>query len=205
MVYGRGHGGRQLTLLHSGKLWHDALVLLDEETGSLWSQASGEAILGPLAGARLDRIPSERTTWEAWLARHPDTSVLPSEHRRRRLKLKLYPYADMMLGMLGTRNPDKRLEGKVLVAGFAAEGAEPLAVVLKRKDRPQEARVSFDGRAILVRHEGGLGPTRAWLSDGPPDWEPREQVPVQTMYWFVWAALHPGSRLVQAEPVGDRS
>ena len=48
----------------------------DHETGSIWSQPLGEAIVGPLKGSRLDVIPSTLTTWEAWQTAHPDTLAL---------------------------------------------------------------------------------------------------------------------------------
>lgn len=48
----------------------------DHETGSLWSQPIGEAILGPLKGTKLDLLPSTLTTWGAWMASHPETLAL---------------------------------------------------------------------------------------------------------------------------------
>ena len=59
----------------TGILRRGALVMYDRSTYSLWTQ-EGEAIAGPLAGTRLRRLASERTTWGAWLRRHPDTLVL---------------------------------------------------------------------------------------------------------------------------------
>ena len=40
--------GRPLTFGVSGKLWRDALVMFDRQTGSLWSQISGDAIRAEL-------------------------------------------------------------------------------------------------------------------------------------------------------------
>ena len=48
----------------------------DHDTGSVWSQPLGEAILGPRAGARLDLVPSTLTTWNAWRTAHPQTLAL---------------------------------------------------------------------------------------------------------------------------------
>jgi hypothetical protein len=48
----------------------------DHETGSIWSQPLGEAIIGPLKGSTLDVIPSTLTTWEAWRGAHPETLAL---------------------------------------------------------------------------------------------------------------------------------
>jgi hypothetical protein len=46
----------------------------DENTGSLWNLL-GEAIEGPLAGQKLDRIVSAEHFWFAWAAFRPDTII----------------------------------------------------------------------------------------------------------------------------------
>ena len=48
----------------------------DHETGSVWSQPKGEAILGPLKGTKLELLPSTLSTWGAWKTAHPDTLAL---------------------------------------------------------------------------------------------------------------------------------
>jgi hypothetical protein len=57
------------------------LVLVDDATGSFWSQVLGRAICGPREGDRLAIRPSTVTTWGAWRATHPGTDVLlPPPH-----------------------------------------------------------------------------------------------------------------------------
>jgi hypothetical protein len=51
-------------------------VQKDEETGSSWQQATGQAIDGPLKGTRLALYPVVRTTWAEWRTQHPNTTVL---------------------------------------------------------------------------------------------------------------------------------
>lgn len=198
-MYGREVEGETLTFLHSGKLWHDALVLADASTGSLWSQATGEALTGERAGRALERVPARLTTWGAWLDEHPGSRAVPSPRGRRKLKMRLYPYTNRMLGILGTDNPDPRLPGKTRVVGFETEDG-PIAIPLARGGEAQIARLWIDGTAVIVRHAGGDGPTTAHRSTGPPDWGVLEPLPVSSMYWFVWAALHPDSRIVEPDP-----
>lgn len=57
---------------HAG---HEAAVLRDVATGSLWN-AAGEAIAGPLQGQRLTRLPHRRFLAFSWFAFHPDTRWL---------------------------------------------------------------------------------------------------------------------------------
>ena len=69
-----GRAGHNLAV--SGMLWNRSLVMIDEETGSLWSHLLGEAMQGPLQGTQLEAIPSEMVTWESWRREHPQTTVL---------------------------------------------------------------------------------------------------------------------------------
>ena len=52
--------------------------MYDRATESLWNQFTGEPVIGPLAdsGIVLPFFPSELTTWQEWVARHPDTTVI---------------------------------------------------------------------------------------------------------------------------------
>jgi hypothetical protein len=76
MVHRRELNGTVLTLGNQGALWGNAMTWWDHDTGSIWSQPLGEAILGPLKGARLELFPSTLTTWEAWLGAHPSSLAL---------------------------------------------------------------------------------------------------------------------------------
>jgi len=60
----------------SGLLYHENLLLFDQETESLWSQLRGQAVAGPLAGADLRLLPASVATWQSWKAEHPQTLVL---------------------------------------------------------------------------------------------------------------------------------
>lgn len=52
------------------------LVMYDGLTESLWSQAVGQAICGPMAGTRLDIVPSTLASWAEWREANPETEVL---------------------------------------------------------------------------------------------------------------------------------
>lgn len=54
---------------------YDGAFFVDAETGSQWSIA-GDAIAGPLKGARLERVAHLDTFWFAWAAYEPDTTLL---------------------------------------------------------------------------------------------------------------------------------
>ncbi len=76
LVYSREVGDAVLRFSNTSALYQSSLVMVDDATGSYWWQAAGEAIVGPLTGTRLELLPSQITTWEAWRALHPQTQVL---------------------------------------------------------------------------------------------------------------------------------
>ncbi len=76
MVHRRQLGGKTLVFGNQGDLFGNAMTWWDHETGSVWSQPRGEAILGPRTGARLELLSSTLTHWGSWLESHPETVAL---------------------------------------------------------------------------------------------------------------------------------
>jgi hypothetical protein len=76
LVFRAEHDGKPVTLVVSGMLWKRNLVMQDIETTSLWSHMLGRGMQGAMAGVTLEGVPCEITTWEDWVARHPDTTSL---------------------------------------------------------------------------------------------------------------------------------
>jgi thiol-disulfide isomerase/thioredoxin len=68
--------GKILEFGVSGRLYKSDLVMYDRQTASFWSQIEGRAIIGPLAGTRLEYIPMEMMTWQRWQERHSIAWVL---------------------------------------------------------------------------------------------------------------------------------
>jgi len=185
VVHARELDGRTLTFSHSGWLWHNAFLLYDHQTDSLWHHATGIAMSGPLRGRRLRRIPTTAImTYGAWCAEHPATLVLakpldpkrPVEtdlyaERDRRLELgfalelpgaaRFYPFHAM--GRLDALEDEFGGRSVVVVRDAAARFA--LAF-----DRSVGGSVlSFDverGERPVLRERGGR---RAWyLRSGAP-------------------------------------
>ncbi len=148
--------GRALTFGVSGRLWRNALVMRDRETGTLWSQVSGAAIQGPLLGAELLPLPAAVSAWSEWASLHPHTRVL----RKPPLQGTLYPlyFADAArVGFYGRKKRDPRLEPKALVMGAEAAGravAVPLQALRGRGVWNDRA----GNRPLLMVSLGGGGP-----------------------------------------------
>jgi hypothetical protein len=76
MVHRREINGDEIVFGNQGALWGNAMTWWDHDTGSVWSQPLGEAILGEREGSTVEMLPSTLTTWESWLAAHPETLAI---------------------------------------------------------------------------------------------------------------------------------
>ena len=65
----------------SGMLYRSNKLMYDRATETLWHQFLGIPVVGPLAGSgiRLEILPNVLTTWDEWLADHPDTTVITND------------------------------------------------------------------------------------------------------------------------------
>ena len=71
-----------------GALWGNAMTWFDHDTGTVWSQPLGEAIVGPLKGTKLDLLPSTLTEWGEWKRLHPETKALDAPGEPTRFSLR---------------------------------------------------------------------------------------------------------------------
>lgn len=158
---------------------------------SLWSPLMLGAVTGPAAaaGAVLEPVPNDVTTWRAWRERHPETTVLaPLESLREEYGRD--PYAPY-LGNDDLRFPVRR----ELPAAWFPRKTEVLAVRLDGRwvalsfpamvglaDASGLASVEVGGRTLRV--QVGLKPPTLVLADGSQ--------PVVRAFAFAWYALHSG-------------
>ena len=75
MAYSREIDGEVLEFYNAGR---DRLDLRDRGTDSLWNSL-GRAVGGPLAGARLQFVPSFISEWYGWSGYHPETALYERE------------------------------------------------------------------------------------------------------------------------------
>lgn len=54
-------------------VWRRNMIIIDNQTQSLWQQATGECIYGPLKGSQLPLLSGENTTYAEWKKQHPFT------------------------------------------------------------------------------------------------------------------------------------
>ena len=120
MVHRRELNGNTLVMGNQGALWGNAMTWWDHDTGSIWSQPLGEAILGPLKGQQLELFPSTLTTWQGWLGAHPESLALDVHAWRTAFDLKdMAIVVDLGTETVAYRVPSLREVGVVndVVAG----------------------------------------------------------------------------------------
>ncbi len=77
----------------SGLLYDNNLIMFDRTTDSLWSQMRLDSICGSMMGTRPPLIPVVQSTWAAWKALHPETTVVSFDTGFSR-NYDVYPYGD---------------------------------------------------------------------------------------------------------------
>ncbi|MGH8875282.1 MAG: DUF3179 domain-containing (seleno)protein [Acidimicrobiia bacterium] len=125
--YHRLVDGMELTFDLEGA-YHGAFVMSDAQTKTLWAQLTGEALVGPLVGTRLEMVPMQMAKVGDWLRLHPD-SLTPDVRVPAHLG-QVMP-GKMFSAVWEATIPrwDERLPPRTLVLGVA-EGEQARAYVL---------------------------------------------------------------------------
>ncbi len=146
-MYARQNNERTLSFGVSGMLWENSLVMIDEETGSLWSHILGECMRGPLVGQRLKIIPSAMSTWSAWRLRYPETTVvmMPRSSSFYRLDIMSFTGDGLVIGLTDGRTTRDWPIAALMHATLANDmfGETP---VLATIDKPSYTAVLYDRR-----------------------------------------------------------
>lgn len=84
LVFERTVDGEVLDFGTSGRLWNSNLVMYDRSSRSLWSQFTGEAIVGERLGTTLMQVPMQIVAFSDFAEQFPDGDVLSRETGERR-------------------------------------------------------------------------------------------------------------------------
>lgn len=207
-MYAREVDRRVLTLAVSGMLWERSLVMIDQETGSLWSHILGTARQGPLRGKQLEQIPSVMTDWQSWSRAHPDGTVALLSRTSRDYATEFYRYpAHFVLGIT-RRGAAKAWSFDSLQRSPAVNDTfqDQPVVVLFDSDSVTARLFSrrVDGRTLTFEHRDGLFRDRASGStwdpitgravDGPHRGAYLQALPAIVSYRHTWKVFHPQSK-----------
>jgi hypothetical protein len=125
--------GRQLHFRLSG-INNQNFLMRDEETGTWWQQVSGEAILGPLKGKKLEPVSQDELTFAQWRREQPRGRVLRPDPNVKEYAGKNWEQEIAQLKVV-TPLIDRRLEPRALIVGVKVHGkakAYPLSALQKQ-------------------------------------------------------------------------
>lgn len=166
----------------SGSLYQSALVMYDRQTNSLWAHFTGQAIVGHVAGTRLDLLPAQTLSIAQFAERYPDGLVLTEDtgHDRPYGSNPYEGYDEENSGPIGGffNGPiDERLASKARIVGIIADAsggadvAAPASAAIRTETVESAGgalEVEVDGRALTVWIEPGLASSleRSGVADG---------------------------------------
>ncbi len=194
IAYDRRVDGQPLTFKVGG-VWNRNMVILDERTGSVWQQDTGECLAGPMSGKRLQMLAAELTTWGAYREENPGTLLMdgppgaPDGIMKRDSMYKMFQMTRRFTTP-GLTRLDRRLDPHAEVAGITMDGvtkAYPIeslmetgsltdtvgasTVTLSVTPGGAVRAVDEHGNPILVRREWWVGfstlypDTHLWMPD----------------------------------------
>lgn len=171
MYSGKTPKGERRTFGTSGLLYRSNKLMYDRQTFTLWSNLTGEPVVGRLARSpvRLEVLPVTVTTWGEWKAAHPDTTVTRLDESFGRRWGYDYKPGAADRSRAGVRFPvwqkskalDDKTEIYALRSGSVAK-AYPIDRVVK--ERVVNDRVG-DLEVVLVG-DPESGAVRAWRRNG---------------------------------------
>jgi hypothetical protein len=199
----------------------------DDQTGSLWSQISGECIKGEMLGKKLELYPAQYSTFGAEKEKPGVEFLVKPERGPNHSPYKDYFEDRGKFGVFGTIFNDTLLEGKELVYGLRTIDYQ--VAVPKSLFTNQSAYTVSLGNLDILLIAGGNGQLAGY--NLPPsensDWklefknnqvivnkgdikkpyifangaqtggESLQRFPVITAYWFAWRSFFPDGEVFQ--------
>lgn len=214
IAFDRRVGGRTLAFAVTGNLRRSNLVMYDGETETWWQQFGGEALVGELAGARLERLPASVTPFSHFAKEHPEGTVLSrATGYDRPYGARPYPDYDR-LGTptyFGTPNQgDDRVQLKERVV-YVERGADAVAIPFSVLAEAGSIEVEVGGEPLeaiwLPDAASPFGPTDTGRLVGSAEVQSLDSgrlVPYDTPFWFAVAAFRPDVRVVRSSPATTR-
>jgi hypothetical protein len=209
MVHRREIEGSEIVLGNQGALWGNAMTWWDHETGSVWSQPKGEAIIGPLKGTKLELLPSNLTQWGAWREAYPDTLALDAPGDITRFTLDqtvlvvdfgaetvAYPVSEVRSA--GAVND--RVAGVEVAVVFDPSDDQRWAVFSRRLDDRVVELVVEEGLLVDIGTRSVWDPVRGIAQSGPLEGQILDQLPGFTSFPDDFFTFWPDGRVW--EPAG---
>lgn len=140
------------------KLYNSNFLMYDMGSKSWWHQVSGEAIVGEMAGTRLEMVPSLVVSFETFAERYPDGQVLVGDADDPDRIYTINPYihydsSDSPLMSNATYDPRLKPLQRVLAAVVADT---PVAYSYAYLERMQVVNADVEGVPVVALWQPGM-------------------------------------------------
>ena len=189
MIFDRNVGGKNRSFGVSGLLYQSDVLMYDRQSESLWSQIAMEAVSGPVKGTKLQLLPSEHMTWEAFKTKHPNGKVLyppngnPRDYRDNPY-IAYFASPDLMFPVPKHR---KDLRQKSWVLGVIVNGIAK-AYPVRKLSKMKKIEDKIGGKDIIIQYDSKNHFPQIKDSAG-------KSIPSVLSYWFAWQAFYPKTEL----------
>lgn len=178
----------------SGKLRNSNLLMYDRSTKSLWSQISGEAVVGEATGSKLRIISSDVTKFGLWREKFSQGEVLSRETGRLLGGYDSIPYGGDLTNIEPffpyANSDDTRLPVTAYVLGVVVEGVAK-AYSFEAVKEAGSFTDSVGGTSLQVTYVSDEDSVRI------VDAASGERIAAVPAFWFSWAATYPNTELYQ--------
>jgi len=183
-------------------VWRRNMVMRDRETGTLWQQATGEALYGRLKGKTLEMLMYQQMRLEHWKKAHPDTLIatesktapkgrIPKAMLRKMLKITEHA----MVRGLSDIGDELPLREKVF--GVTLNGVSK-AYPLSRLKHSPDTLDSVGDTPVRLSYE----PETNYISG--VNLEDDSPLILESHWWFGWKEFHPYTEVWNPSANDDR-
>lgn len=185
-VYERTYKGEILEFGTTGLLYKNNDLLFDTKTESLWSQYTGNSIVGNYLGATLSPLPFSISTYSQAKKIYPEAKILNFQTGF----IKDYrdtSYEDFALSpeiIAPQTNISNKYNAKDIIIGIILNG-KPYAFPLKEVSKTSE--VTVDSRIITIEN------SNSGLTVKSGD----ESINYTYGFWYVWSDFYPDTKIIE--------
>ena len=200
-MYAAEIDGRALTF-EVASVWRRNMLIRDHQTRSIWQQATGECLAGPLKGRAMEILGGDLCTWAAWRRDHPRSQVVLEPEVwtgivPRAFIMRMLERATSRVLAPGLVRADHRLALTADVAGISVRGeAKAYPVDLLRVGGPVVDRLA--GETVTVTYDAAANRVQAFLGEPSPQGGRGKPLRVDRQYWAGWVEFHPGTSVYTA-------
>lgn len=197
LIFDSRHESQRLHFEVAG-IWRRNMLMRDRETGTIWQQATGEALMGPVRGKKLPLLGGHIATLAGWKKIHPETLIAMNprtEQRRsilpRRLLnrlLTIIPERYYTPGLTTVRQAD--IKPHDTVAGIQIDAVSRAYPLARLRQQPTITE-QISGQTITIQYDKAADAVTALINNAP--------VIVDRQWWFGWKEFHPDSTLYEGE------